>query len=112
MKFFYSKFIIITSWLLLLEGTSAAQGYSFNCVKDTVLPACPANLCFTLKTVIPDPNRQSTSYYVNAPSTSPGCLLASNNPGIPGVPTTLTIDDRYSPSFPIGFPFFFLWYTF
>ena len=106
-NFFNLRIIVTLCWLLLLNGTSAAQGYSFNCVKDTILPGCPANLCFTLKTLIPDPNRQATTYSVNATSTLPSCLLGSNNPGIPGSPTTLTIDDRYSPSFPIGFPFFF-----
>ena len=107
MKFFYIKFIVTSCWLFLLHGVSAAQGFSFNCVRDTVLPGCPANLCFTLKTLIPDPQRQSTTYTVNAPATLPSCLLASNNPGNPGAPTTLSLDDRYSPSFAIGFPFTF-----
>ncbi|HEV7782634.1 MAG TPA: gliding motility-associated C-terminal domain-containing protein [Chitinophagaceae bacterium] len=100
---FVSVLMIITGWANL----SNAQGYSFNCARDTVLPGCPAAACFTIKTLIPDPHRQSTDYAVNAPSTLPSCLLNSGNPGVPGAPTTLNLDDRYSPVFPIGFPFVF-----
>jgi gliding motility-associated-like protein len=84
-----------------------AQGFSFNCARDTLLPGCPPNLCFTLKTLIPDPHRQSNNYAVNATGAMPSCLLASADPGVPGQPTTLNLDDRYSPVFAIGFPFIF-----
>jgi gliding motility-associated-like protein len=93
--------------LFSLLNKNFAQGFSFNCARDTVLPGCPPNLCFTLKTLIPNPDRQASTYTVGSPSLSPTCLLASNNPGIPGQPTTLNVDDRYSPVFPIGFPFVF-----
>ncbi len=93
--------------IVLISINVSAQGYTFNCARDTVLPGCPPALCFTLKTLIPDPQRQATTYAVNAPSALPSCLLASGNPGVPGNPTTLNLDDRYSPVFPIGFPFIF-----
>lgn len=84
-----------------------AQGYSFNCARDTILPGCPPAACFTIETLIPDPQRAANTYAVNAPSSLPSCLLSQGNPGVPGQPTTLNLDDRYSPVFPIGFPFIF-----
>ncbi len=107
MRFNWLKCVALLFIILGCENATKAQGYSFNCVRDTILPGCPANLCFTLKGLIPDPHRQSTNYAVNNPATLPSCLLASSNPGIPGQPTTLNVDDRYSPAFPIGFPFVF-----
>lgn len=92
---------------LILSGTISAQGFSFNCARDTLVPGCPPGLCITLKTLIPDPHRQSNSYAVGGTGQLPSCLLASANPGVPGQPTTLNLDDRYSPVFPIGFPFVF-----
>lgn len=106
-RIFRVKFLLFFALLLAAAGPLYAQGFSFNCARDTALPGCPANLCFTLKVKIPDPHRQSNNYAVNSPGLMPTCLLASNNPGIPGAPTTLNVDDRYSPAFPIGFPFMF-----
>ena len=83
------------------------QSFTFNCARDTLLPGCPANLCFTLTTKLPNPSRQAPTYLVNPSGQLPSCLLASSNPGIPGQPTSLNIDDRYSAAFPIGFPFVF-----
>lgn len=100
---FLATFILITTF----ANKDYAQGFSFNCARDTILPGCPPNLCFTLKTLIPNPHRQANTYTVNSTSATPTCLLASNNPGVPGQPTTLNVDDRYSPVFPIGFPFIF-----
>ncbi len=107
MRFNWLKFVFLLSIITGWANGLKAQGYSFNCARDTVLPGCPAAACFNIKTMIPDPHRQSNNYAVNSPSTLPTCLLASNDPGIPGNPTTLDIDDRYSPVFPIGFPFIF-----
>lgn len=107
MRFNRLQLIILLLLFTAFQNNIKAQGYTFNCARDTVLPGCPANLCFNLKTLIPDPHRQATTYAVNAPTTLPTCLLAANNPGIPGAPTTLNLDDRYSPVFPIGFPFIF-----
>jgi gliding motility-associated-like protein len=93
--------------LLVSSQFVNAQGFSFNCARDTILPGCPANLCFTLKTLLPNPSKQANSYTVNTSGQLPSCLLSSSNPGIPGAPTSLNVDDRYSPVFPIGFPFIF-----
>ncbi len=107
MRLTFSKLSAFIAVLFFFSFAAKSQGFSFNCARDTILPGCPPNLCFTLKTLIPDPHRQSNNYAVNTSGQVPTCLLASNNPGIPGAPTTLNIDDRYSPSFPIGFPFIF-----
>ncbi|MCX6315724.1 MAG: gliding motility-associated C-terminal domain-containing protein [Bacteroidetes bacterium] len=93
--------------LLFISGSISAQGFSFNCARDTNVAGCPPGLCITLKTLIPDPHRQSTTYSVNSTAQLPTCLLASNNPGIPGAPTNIVIDDRYSDPYNIGFPFVF-----
>lgn len=92
---------------LVAPWYASSQSFTFNCARDTILPGCPANLCFTLKSLLPNPSRQATTYTINSSGQLPSCLLASNNPGIPGQPTTLSVDDRYSPAFPIGFPFVF-----
>lgn len=107
MKSFYLRIVAV---IILLNGLNtglAAQGFSFHCTRDTALPGCPPNLCFTLKALIPNPHRQSNNYAVNATGAMPTCLLASSNPGIPGAPTNLNLDDRYSSPFAIGFPFIF-----
>lgn len=99
--------LIIAISCSLIGGNLFAQGFSFNCARDTVVPGCPPNLCITLKSLIPDPQRAATTYAVNSPTINPTCLLASNNPAIPGTNTTLSIDDKYSPILNVGFPFTF-----
>jgi gliding motility-associated-like protein len=92
---------------LLVKGGNA-QSFSFNCTKDTLVPGCPANLCITLKSIIPDIKGLSDSYTLNPGSNVPGCFpvyVAPNDPA--GTPTNLTIDDRYSSVINIGFPFSF-----
>lgn len=107
MRTYILRLLSIFGCILFFTQDIQAQGFSFNCARDTMVPGCPANLCITLKTLIPDPYRQASTYAVGGTGQMPSCLLASNNPGIPGAPTTLNIDDRYSPAFPIGFPFIF-----
>ena len=91
---------------ILFSGTLKAQSFSFNCSRDTIIPGCPANLCITLKGIIPDIHGQTTSYSINPGSFNSGCFpvyVAPNDPG--GSPTNLTIDDRYSAVINMGFPF-------
>lgn len=107
MTFKFVRLFLAFGCFLLCAEELSAQGYSFNCARDTLVPGCPASLCITLKTLIPDPSRAAPTYAVNSPTALPSCLLASGNPGVPGAPTTLNIDDKYSPAFPIGFPFVF-----
>jgi gliding motility-associated-like protein len=101
------RILTAVSCVFAVSGTISAQGFSFNCARDTMVAGCPPGLCITLKTLIPDPHRQATTYEVNTSGQMPTCLLASNNPGIPGAPTNIVIDDRYSDPYNIGFPFMF-----
>jgi gliding motility-associated-like protein len=94
--------------LLFFVNFSSAQNFSLNCTRDTVIPGCPANICFTLKGRIPDIRKETSSYTINPTSTTPGCFpvyVTPNDPG--GTSTNLTIDDRYSSLITIGFPFSF-----
>lgn len=91
-----------------LSFFSQGQSFTLNCTRDTLVPGCPANFCFTLKGRIPDIRQQTTSYTINPTSTTPGCFpvyVAPNDPQ--GTPTNLTIDDTYSPLITMGFPFSF-----
>lgn len=91
---------------VFFSGTLKAQSFSFNCSRDTLVPGCPANLCITLKAIIPDLHGLSTSYSLNPGSNIPGCFPIYAQPDDPaGTPTNLTIDDRYSGVINIGFPF-------
>jgi gliding motility-associated-like protein len=101
------KLLAFTAVFNFISESSQAQGYSFNCARDTILPGCPPNLCFTLEALIPDPQRAATTYAVNSPTILPSCLLSQGNPGVPGQPTQLDLDDTYSDVFSIGFPFIF-----
>ena len=95
-------------FLLFLVNSSQGQSFSLNCTRDTLVPGCPANFCFTLKGRVPDIRKQTSSYTINPTSTTPGCFpvyVAPNNPQ--GTPTNLTIDDTYSSLITIGFPFSF-----
>ncbi|MBL7746317.1 MAG: SprB repeat-containing protein, partial [Chitinophagaceae bacterium] len=92
--------------LFVLSGSVSAQ-YWFNCAKDTVLPGCPPAACFTIKSKVPDPQRQATTYAVNSPVVNPTCLLAAYDPAVPQTPTMLNVDDRYTNPINIGFPFTF-----
>ncbi|MEY3590928.1 MAG: hypothetical protein RLZZ466_1449, partial [Bacteroidota bacterium] len=80
--------------LLFLSTFSQAQSFSLNCTRDTLVPGCPANFCFTLKGRVPDIRQQTSTYTINPTSTTPGCFpvyVAPNDPQ--GTPTNLTIDD-------------------
>lgn len=97
-----------TGCTLLLSITLFAQGFSFNCTRDTLVPGCPTNLCFTLKGIIPDIKGLSTSYSLNPTSPNTGCFPVYGQPDDPaGTATNLTVDDTYSGVINIGFPFSF-----
>ncbi len=101
--------IYITIIVLLFSFTcaKAQNNFSFACARDTVLTNCSIS-CITLKSKIPDIRSSSATYVVNPLSTSSGCFTNYVNPGVPGNPTNLTTDDRYSAviALPFTFPFF------
>ncbi|MBI5857634.1 MAG: gliding motility-associated C-terminal domain-containing protein [Sphingobacteriales bacterium] len=98
--------LIIVGFFIFLSGIVKAQGFSFNCSKDTLVPGCPTNLCITLKTLIPDLHGLTSSYSLNPGSSIPGCFPIYGAPDDPaGTSTNLTNDDTYSIVINIGFPF-------
>jgi gliding motility-associated-like protein len=103
---------LVTAFLLC--ASVSAQGFSFNCTRDTTIPGCSPNPCFTLRSLLPDLRGVSTTYSVNPISNVNGgsCFPVYNNPSDPGNPTSLLIDDRYSQIISIGFnfPFFGTYY--
>ncbi|NOT51881.1 MAG: T9SS type B sorting domain-containing protein [Chitinophagaceae bacterium] len=100
------RLLVLSGCLFILSGTATSQNFSFNCSRDTLVPGCPANLCITVKGIIPDIYGQSTTYSLNPGSFVSNCFpvyVAPNDPA--GSPTTLSVDDTYSSVVNIGFPF-------
>lgn len=87
-----------------------AQNFSFNCARDTVIPGCTPNPCFTVRTTIPDIYSSSASYTVSkaSPLSGSACTPIYHSPYTAGTPTNLFDDDIYGGVVPLGFnfPFF------
>jgi len=81
---------------------SASQNLSYTCPKTITVVCGPP--CVTLNVQFPDIRSQATDYTVNNVSSILGCYPLVL-PGVPGSPTNLTIDDRYSAVIPITFNF-------
>lgn len=106
MRKFY--FIALTFLLVLGYQTKAQNSFSFACARDTLITDCSA-ACITVKARIPDVRSSTNSYVINSISGAPGgCYVPYVDPGLPGTPTNLTIDDTYSGviSIPFTFPFY------
>ncbi len=111
MRKFYC--LALAFFLLIGYQTKAQNAFSFSCSRDTVLSNC-AVVCITLKGRIPDVRTSTNSYVVNPMSgTAGGCFAPYVDPGLPGNPTNLTIDDTYSSviNIPFTFPFYGTPYT-
>lgn len=83
----------------------SAQNLSYSCPR-SITVSCGA-ACLTLNVKFPDIRNLATDYsFENVSSTSACYPLV--NPGVPGNPTNLSIDDTYSPAInlPFSFPFF------
>lgn len=107
MRKFY--WIGLTFLLALTYQANAQSGFSFTCARDTIVPICGGS-CFVLKAKIPDIHSTSSAngYVVNPLTGGPdGCFNPYIDPGIPGNPTSITLDDRYSDPITLGFPFNF-----
>lgn len=100
------RFLVLI--LLLLSSVfCSAQGFNFNCTRDTSVIGCAAS-CITLQATVPDLRASTSSYVVNRIDATGSCFLspvAPNNTG--GASANLIIDDRYSSVIGIGFPFNF-----
>lgn len=100
------KVFALTGFVFLFSGKITAQSFSFNCTRDTIIPGCGINICFTLKGVIPDLHGLSNTYTINPTSSIAGCFPVYGQPNDPaGTPTALSIDDTYSSPITMGFPF-------
>ncbi|MEO6404904.1 MAG: gliding motility-associated C-terminal domain-containing protein [Ferruginibacter sp.] len=108
----HKVYMSIFSLLFLITSVKAQNNFSFSCAKDTILTNCSVS-CITLKSRIPDIRSSSASYVVNPLSATSGCFNNYIDPGTPGTPTNLTVDDRYSSVIPLPFtfPFFGTNYT-
>lgn len=103
------KILLAITALFCLAVAKSQTVFSFQCSKDTLI-SCPT-ACFTLHAKTADLRRYASgaSYSVNPMTGTPGaCFNPYVDPGAPGNPVTLNIDDRYSSVIPLGFnfPFF------
>jgi hypothetical protein len=82
----------------------AQNGFTFNCNRDTITNC--SQTCITLKARVPNIKAGSGSYKV-VNNSATGCFNPPVPPDLPGLPTNLTIDDKYSDSIdlPFTFPF-------
>ncbi len=104
------KILPVIFFLLFTISANSQTVFSFNCSRDTTI-SCPT-VCFTLNAKTCDLRTfgAGSTYSINPISgTTPGtCFAPYVDPGAPGNPITLNIDDRYSGVIPLGFnfPFF------
>ncbi len=99
---------IMAGIFFISHPVNSQNGFQFNCTRDTVLAGCDPNPCINLQAIIPDIHGLSTSYVVNPiPSYGAPCFPVYSSPNIVGTPTFLVIDDTYSATINIGFPFHF-----
>ncbi|CAN5816967.1 hypothetical protein BH11BAC4_BH11BAC4_16390 [soil metagenome] len=106
MRKFY--FLALTFLLVMGYQTKAQNSFSFACPRDTLITDCSA-ACIILKSRIPDVRSSTNSYVINPISGAPGgCYAPYVDPGLPGTPTSLTVDDTYSGviNLPFSFPFY------
>lgn len=99
---------------VLFGSIASGQNFSFNCTRDTIIPGCTPNPCFTLRSVVPDIFSSSATY--NVTKASPGSVSACTpvyfSPESTGTATNLVDDDIYSGVIPIGFSFPFFGNTY
>lgn len=100
-------FICFLFFVISFNTANAQNSFSFSCAKDTLITDCSVS-CITLKTKLPNIRSSTSSYSVNPMSGAGGCFVPYVDPSLPGNPTNLTIDDRYSSV--INLPFSFLFY--
>lgn len=102
------KKILLITLLFCAAKVTAQNIFSFQCSRDTLI-SCPT-VCFTLQAKTCDLRQfaSGSTYSVNPLNTPGSCFTPFVDPGAPGNPVTLNIDDRYSTVIPLGFnfPFF------
>lgn len=91
--------------VVCLAESTTAQNHSYTCPR-TINVSCGA-ACITLNAKFPDLRGLASDYsFENVSATIPCYPLV--DPGVPGTPTSLSIDDRYSTviNLPFTFPFY------
>jgi gliding motility-associated-like protein len=103
------KILLAVTLFLSVTVAEAQNIFSFYCSRDTTI-ACPT-VCFNLHTKTCDLRQfaSGATYSINPLTGTPGsCFAPYVDPGAPGNPVSLTVDDTYSAVIPLGFnfPFF------
>ncbi len=102
------SFFLALCFFFTAKAQLTGGGFSFNCVRDTLIP-CGTN-CFTLTTKVPKIGATTDDYTVSKTA----CFKPEMLPGTAGGTTTsLDIDDHYSGAIPLPFtfPFYGNWYS-
>ncbi|MBL0146659.1 MAG: hypothetical protein IPP48_13880 [Chitinophagaceae bacterium] len=104
------RYLLVFTILLFSTYTKAQSVFSFHCSRDTTVPCNINTLTLNAKTLEIKEFGPGATYTINPMTgSSPGqCFAPYVNPGAPGNPTNLTIDDRYSSVINLGFAFPFL----
>lgn len=110
----HTRGILFLFLSVFLSNVASAQNFSFNCTRDTIIPGCTANPCFTLRSIVPDIFSSSATYTVSkaSPGSVSSCTPVYFSPASPGTATNLVDDDIYSGIIPIGFNFSFFGNTY
>lgn len=113
MKNIYNFILVAGCMFLVLQHTSAQDGFTFNCARDTVITSCSVS-CITVESIVPNihgsPNTSSytVSKIAGAGVAANNCFRSYSDPGAPGPATNLpNFDDRYILS---DIPFTFQFY--
>lgn len=101
--------IFVFSILCFVYTDTIAQGFRFNCQRDTTIPGCTSSSCITLKAKVPDIHASTSDYKVNLANSGSNCYVPYVLDSVPGTSAFVNIiDDTYSSaiSLPFSFPFY------
>jgi len=102
------KYIILLFCAVITASSLHAQGFFFNCARDTTISGCGTTSCFTLQHTIPDIHANTGAYTVNpVRSYSNPCFPIYTQPNGTGTSAGFIQDDTYTAQINIGFPFYF-----
>src|SRR5574343_620479 len=96
--------LLFVCFMVLLAHSQ--NSFVFSCTRDTTLTC--SNNCITLRALVPNIKDYSGTYKVVKTSGPGGCFVPPVAPDLPGLPTNLSQDDRYTTL--IGLPFMFPFY--
>jgi len=99
------KNLLLAFVITLSFYNSSSQNLSYSCPR-TINLSC-GTACITINAQFPDLRALADDYSINNISTTSACYPAVD-PGVPGIPTSISIDDTYSSviNLPFTFPFY------